>query len=302
MTALSSCETLVTDIPEARLSKTTSSLVVHSFISPQSPRINVVVSESIPLFSNSDEKEGIIKNALVKISDETNEVILPFDAKSGLYSIDQNKFKIVASKSYSLYVSDGTREVTAHCTVPGNTPIIKSYELDKVVSNPFWHQDTALTLKMSWHDIPADTNYYRVRAWAEIEYSVPDPTTKEKRVRNEFSFAWEETSGRSEWQSDHGLDGSLFSSPTGRVSMPSFPPVNSVDGDPKPFYAKCRLIVLTMMVYNADVNYFKYHRSLQQRLDTENPFTEPSIIYTNIKGGLGCFGAYNLGKLTYQPD
>jgi hypothetical protein len=57
-----------------------------------------------------------------------------------------------------------------------------------------------------------------------------------------------------------------------------------------------------MMVYNADVNYFKYHRSLQQRLDTENPFTEPSIIYTNIKGGLGCFGAYNLGKLTYQPD
>jgi hypothetical protein len=40
---------------------------------------------------------------------------------------------------------------------------------------------------------------------------------------------------------------------------------------------------------------------MQQRIDMDNPFSEPTVVYTNIEGGLGCFGAYNLGKLPYQP-
>lgn len=134
-----------------------------------------------------------------------------------------------------------------------------------------WEQDTALILKMNWQDIPNDTNYYRVRAFAKIEYSTPDPGITEKRTQNDFDFSWDEESGRAEWQSDRNLDGSLFSSPTGKVFMPTLSPIQTPNGIPKPFYSKCRLIAVAMMVYNSDVNYFKYHRSLQQRLDTENP-------------------------------
>jgi hypothetical protein len=57
-----------------------------------------------------------------------------------------------------------------------------------------------------------------------------------------------------------------------------------------------------MELYNADEHYYRYHRSLTERHDYTNPFTEPYLIYSNIEGGLGCFGAYNLGKLSYQPD
>lgn len=300
---LASCETLVNDIPASRLPKTASKLVVHSFISPQDPVINVVVSESVPVFSGSDAKQGVIKDALVKISDGTNEVVLPFDAANELYRIGQSQFKILASKKYTLSVSYAGRQVAAHCTVPDQTPAIKSYELDTLVtSNPAFGRDTALTLKMHWQDIKADTNYYRVTAAAEIEYSVPDPKGTNKRIRNQFNFLWDPTSGRSEWQSDRGLDGSLLSSPTGRALMPGFNSTKPNDGPTKPFYPRSRLISITMLVYNADINYFKYHRSLQQRLDTENPLTEPSQIYSNIEGGLGCFGAYNAGKLVYQPE
>lgn len=296
-----SCETLVTDIPEARLPKATSKLVVHCFISPQNPRIDVVVSESMPIFSKSEAHEGVIEDAVVRIADGTHEVTIPFDTSRQMYSISQDKFPLTASKTYSLFVSDGTRQVSAKCTVPKNAPAIKSYQIDTTMSSNAYREDTALTLKMSWQDIPADTNYYRVKAAADIEYSVLDAKSKEKRLRDEFYFTWEQMSGSNEWQSDRNLDGAVLWSPKGKTYMPSFPPVESKDGVSKPFFPKWRLISVTMMVYNTDVNYFKYHRSLQQRMDTENPFTEPGVIYSNIEGGLGCFGAYNVGKLTYQP-
>lgn len=300
---LVSCETVVDNIPETRLPKTASKLVVHSFISPQNTQINVAVTESTPLFSDMDEKEDVIETALVKISDEVNEITIPFDPKTRLYSIDQSKFPIVASKTYTLHVSEGERVVTAHCQVPGNTPVIQSYSLDTTTGSHFSREDTALVLKMSWQDIPNDTNYYRVRAQGEMEYSVPDAGSAGKRTRSELDFSWQESSGHSEWQSDRNLDGSLFSSPTGKLFIPTFiTPAPNSGSPPKQHDSQFRLIALTMMVYNSDVNYYKYHRSVQQRMDTENPLSEPSQIYSNIDGGLGCFGAYNAGKLIYRPE
>lgn len=55
-----------------------------------------------------------------------------------------------------------------------------------------------------------------------------------------------------------------------------------------------------MEVSNSDENYYKYHRSLETS-GNDNPFTEPSLVYTNINNGLGCFAAYNTAVLTYIP-
>ncbi|MHA4741636.1 DUF4249 domain-containing protein [Dyadobacter sp. MSC1_007] len=303
-TGLTSCETPVTDIPESRLPKTTSKLVVQSFISPQAPRINVAVSESVPLFTESEATGDVISNALVKISDGTLEVTIPFDGTTRMYSIEQSKFPILASKTYTLYISDGQRNVKAKCTVPAEAPVIQSYFLDTLIaSNPFSLRDTTITLKMNWRDIPAKANYYRVRAAMELEYSVPDPKNPksgEQRIKNEFSFNWDEAGGRNEFQSDQNLDGSLFSSPLGKANMPNF--VTGQGNNVQPiFHSKSKILSVTMAVYNTDINYFKYHRSIESRQNTDDPFTEPSLIYTNIEDGLGCFGAYNLGKLTYHP-
>jgi hypothetical protein len=41
-----------------------------------------------------------------------------------------------------------------------------------------------------------------------------------------------------------------------------------------------------------DENYFNYHRSVTNFQD-DNPFSEPTPVYTNITGGLGVFGSYS---------
>ena len=303
MVIIASCETLVTDIPESRLPHAESRLVVHSFISPQAERINVVVSESLPLFPQSDVTDRVVEDAVVKISDGTGEVVLPFDELTQMYSIDQSKFPIKVFKTYNLTVSAGMRNVTAQCTVPKNIPVIKSYVLDKVVSpNAFFGNDEAITLKMNWTDISGETNYYRVRARADIEYSIPAPKSQEKRIRNDFNFSWDEMTGRAELQTDQNRDGMLFSSPLGKVTLPNFTSAIPENTTQQPFNPKSKVMSVTMMIYNTDIHYHKFHKSMQVHVEADNPFSEPTTVYTNIQGGLGCFGAYNMGKVVYQPD
>lgn len=301
MLLLTACETMVSDIPEAKLPKTESKLVVHSFISPQSNYINVVVSESIPLFTQSDATGNRIENATVRISDGVNEITIPFDPKNKLYSIAQSKFPISASKTYSLSVSDGKRSVTAHCTVPKQTPVIKSYEIDMIVTSNPLYTDTAVTLKMTWQDFPKDTNYYRTSAFMDIDYNIPAETNKkeftEKRISGTYGFFWNWQMGRNEFISDNQLDGSLFTSPTGRASLPHAQEKTLANGKKITVYPKTKITAILMEVYNVDKHYYKYHRSQTVSDDTDNPFSEPAIIYTNIKGGLGCFGAYNAAQI-----
>ncbi|KAA6436796.1 DUF4249 domain-containing protein [Dyadobacter flavalbus] len=301
---LAACETMVSDIPEAKLPKGESRLVVNSFISPQLSYINVIVTESIPLFTKSDATGNKIENATVRISDGVNEVTIPFDPKNKLYSIPQSKFPISASKTYYLSVSDGKRSVTAQCTVPKQTPVIKSYEIDTVIRSYSLYQDTAVTLKMTWQDFPKDTNYYRVSAFMDIDYTVPVATDKqdftEKRISGTYDFNWNWQTGRNELISDNKLDGSVFTSPIGRASLPHEQEKTSANGKKVIIYPHTKITAINMEIYSVDKHYYKYFRSQTVSDNTDNPFSEPALIYTNIKGGLGCFGAYNAAQLKHS--
>ncbi|TLV00905.1 DUF4249 domain-containing protein [Dyadobacter luticola] len=300
----SACESLITDIPASKLPQVDSKLVVQCFISPQSSRINVVVTESVPVFGDVTGRGGVVRNAIVTISDGIKEAIVPYDTVSQLYSLDRTVFSILASKTYYLNVTDGKRTVTANCTVPGKVVIPKSFVIDTTFSNEV-STDTTLTLKMTWDDIRVDTNFYRVRASVDLDYNIPDglsaETFKEKRVRNRFNFNWDETIGRNDFQSDGNLDGISFTSPVGRILLPQASVYDYGNGNRFTVYPRSSIALVTMEVYNTDENYFRYHRSLEMRGNNDNPFIEPSLIFTNIKDGLGCFAAYNSGQLLYRP-
>lgn len=302
---LAACESLVTDVDQSNLPKVESKLVVQCFISPQAARINVVVTESIPLFTEPELKGGVIPNAIVKLSDGSREIVIPFDTTNQLYSIDKSALIISPGKTYFLSVTNGVRSVSASCTVPVSAVVPKTYEIDTSSSGDISARDTSLTVKYAWNDIAGQANYYRVRAALDLEYSVPEELSagqfKEKRVRNRFNFNWDDAIGRNDFRNDVNLDGTTFNSPIGRVKLPR--PLSYTAGDGKVYlsFPKSKIISVTMEVYNADEHYFKYHRSVQTRGDSDNPFVEPSLIYTNIEGGLGCFGSYNSGQLIYRP-
>ncbi|WP_221394163.1 DUF4249 domain-containing protein [Dyadobacter sp. NIV53] len=301
---ISACDSLVTEVSPDNLPDIQSKLVVQSFISPQASRTIVAVTESIPLFGESEAGTGAIKNALVRISDGVKKATIPFDTATNLYSITKEKFEIVAGKTYTLIVSDGKRTVTSTCKVPLKQTVAKTYVVDTTYSNNGFDQDTILTIKMTWQDIPVDTNYYRIRATVDLEYSIPDGTNaanfKEKRVTNRFNFRWDDTIGRNDFQSDANLDGAIFSSAIGRSTLPSVQIYDYGNGNRFVVYPKSKILAITFNIENTDATYFKYHRSLELS-GNENPFSEPTLIYNNIEGGLGCFAAYNTGSVVYKP-
>ncbi|MGG7662885.1 DUF4249 domain-containing protein [Dyadobacter sp. BHUBP1] len=303
---LTACESLVTEVDKGNLPQVASKLVVQCFISPQAARINVVVTESVPLFAEPDLKGGVIPNAVVKLSNGTQEAVIPFDTANQLYSVDKSALAILPGKTYFLSVVNGIRSVKATCTVPATAVVPATYKIDTSYSGSLSARDTSLTVKYNWNDIAGQTNYYRVHASLDLEYSIPEELSgngqfKEKRIRNRFNFNWDDTIGRNDFRSDVNLDGTEFSSPIGRVNLPD--PLSYSSNDTVYIsYPKSKIISITMEVYNTDEHYFKYHRSVQTRGDSDNPFVEPSLIYTNIEGGLGCFGAYNSGQLVYRPQ
>ena len=296
-----SCESPIDNIPMEKLPQTESRLVVNSVISPQLPYINVIVSESIPLFSNSNASEGRLTNATVRISDGVNEMVIPYDKENNLYSLEQSKFPIKVSKTYILTVSDGKRTVKAQCKVPNKAADIKSYDFDTLlIYNPI-HQDTAVTLRVSWQDVHADTNFYRINATMDFEFSTAIKEVEQKFVEHRNSvqerFNWNWQQGRNDYLSDNHLDGALLSSPMGKLHLPQTLDLISGDGKKVIFYPRTKIHSVLIEVYNVDKHYYKYERSLEIKNNSDSPFAEPSTIYSNVTGGLGCFSAYNASQV-----
>lgn len=304
LVSMTACETLVTDVGPDKLPATESKLVVQSFVSPQASRSTVVVTESVPIFGETDGTLTIIKNAVVKLSDGVQEVTLPYDSLGYSYSIEKSRFKIIAGKTYHLSVSDGKRNVTASCTVPMLTVPTRTYKVDTLYSGNPAMPDTVMTAQMTWQDIPGEINYYRARAILELEYTIMENTNpnapREQRVRTHFNADWDRTIGRNYIQNDVNLDGTVFSTPLGRFELPKNETFALANGGTYTLKPKNKIISITFEVDHTDEAYYKYHRSIQLR-NSENPFSEPALIYSNISGGLGCFAAYNTSHQAIKP-
>ncbi|CAG5067761.1 hypothetical protein DYBT9623_00484 [Dyadobacter sp. CECT 9623] len=305
---LTSCESLVTDIPPSKLPQIESKLVINSIISPQLPFINVIVSESAPMFNGAGAVEKSLDNATVLISDGINEMQIPYDSANKIYSLPQSQFPIVPSKKYVLTVSDGKRNVSAECTVPGKVPVIKSYAFDTLLILSSIYQnidplnkDSAITLNIAWQDIPSDTNNYKVHALIDFDYNVAAPKLNgvfvEKRIVVQHKFNWRWRTEKNEILSDNHLNGAILNSPVGKVNLPQQSERTNKDGSKVIVYPNTKIKEVLMSVFNIDINYYKYQRSLEIRNSSDNPFAEPTLVYTNVKGGLGCFGAYNAAQI-----
>ncbi|HEV7378763.1 MAG TPA: DUF4249 family protein, partial [Dyadobacter sp.] len=196
------------------------------------------------------------------------------------------------------------RSVKSSCTVPMVVASIKTTDIDTVFSNNTFHPDTTILVKMTWEDIKGVPNFYRVRAFLELEYTTLEGSNpenfKERRVRNRFSVDWDTDAGRNDLQNDINRDGTIFTSPQGRFKLPTSVVYALPTGELHTLEPRSKIIAIMFQVDNTDEEYFKYHRSLQMR-NTDNPFTEPALIYSNISDGLGCFAAYNTSMVTYRP-
>ena len=303
------CDSLVQDVDLDKLPSTDSKLVVQCFISPQSPYITAIVTESAPYFAET-VKEGdlVIENAIVTISDGQNEIQIPFDPETRLYALDAQLFPVKAGIKYFLKVTDGKRTISGESTIPRSLVPLKDFELTYNIDSTIplnAYQYPEVSLKMYWDDIKEEPNYYRVSAYLVYSFNgyTWDPDTQTPgvlRAQEKRVFSWDDDFGKNVFQSDINIEGSAFSSPRGYTSV-----VNSYneiiyEGKSLIFKSDTKIEQVSMSILNADEAYYKYHRSIENS-NNDNPFAEPSLIYSNITGGLGCFASYNMSTKEYRP-
>ena len=307
--ALASCGPLVETVPEFEPDHNEPKLVVHAYLSPKDTLVRVYVTQSNPMFSETDRpaESAIVTNATVLLADGVKEAALLYDSTTLSYSVSAYKIGgIRPGATYRLRVSDNKRSAEAKTTIPPAPPVIVSYRLDTSYGSPgsyYGRKDTTLTVQFTWRDQSGPGGYYRVagKAFLLTDYWEEGPGGRPvvRRGRATIPLQWDNTFGGSELQSDVGSDGEIMHSPIGRVSLkrPVFWTENGTEpGRP----VEVRSITLDLL--QTDENYYRYHQSAKaQDIAGDNPFAEPVLLYTNVKGGLGIFASYNSFSLDIKP-
>jgi hypothetical protein len=278
LVSLSSCEKEAdVKIPDVK-----AKLVVFSFISPQDSILKVIVRKTMPVFgtrsNNGSDDFKSIKGASVYISDGASRIQLFYDTLHFQYVSAVNELTIETGKEYFLEVSAEGTEVKASCRIPPATQIT-SIEFDTITeqySEPgseYFIQH--LEIHANWKDQYTETNYYRIYSEFEFDserFGYPDS-------KFEFiSFEKEVVSDQEGGNGNFSRKGTSWIDPN--------------MADPKYMPRKYRCYLLTI-----DKHYYTYHRWLSNN-DEDNPFAEPTLVPTNIEGGLGVFAGYNKSTLT----
>ncbi len=248
------CEDVATNVKMPPAEK---KIVVQCFISADDEIIKAIVTWSKPVLGTTVNAEPeVIMDAKVEIDGGGNKETLKWDATSKLYQLDSSFFNIEAGKAYTLTVTlPNGKNVSASCVVPAskNTSLALTHR-DTLLSD-FGGLEITCTFNYKDHD-GLNTNYYRLEGHAIY----PNP--------------WD----------DHSVNGD-FKKDTELKASNTYKVMYYEDNFDKPEKVKAWII-------NCDLNYFEYHKTLQGAQYNLGLFSEPSIVYSNVNGGLGCFGAY----------
>ena len=269
---LSSCEEMM--ITEIEAPPSEPKLVVYSVVSPQDSVIEVKVHKSNPLFSQAtyqwdEDRFPPVIDATVLLSGEGQSVTIPYNTEFKAYHIDRSAINIKANGFYELKVmAPGFSQVTAECTVPGQTPP------DIEITGSGMTEETGMEewyFEFRFKDLPEIGHYYSVNA--AVLYD---------SYMGEIGLTYNYFPGFKQGNSlvsDRSNDGGFFNYRT------------------YPFSVNSDNVWVSLSL--TDENYYKYAQSVYD-FQNENPFSEPTPVFSNIKGGLGVFAGMN-SRVTAVP-
>lgn len=284
---LLSCESLIKEIDPSFLPETDSKLVVACFISPQDTILAAKVTETKLLIGTTGDIREDITNATVNLSDGSKSIRLIYNPKLGYYRALPSELPILVGKTYTITVNtpDG-RQVNASTTVPSNVTI-KEVKIDSATVNDFQQGNTVTNtefdVKVIWQDKVGETNYYRAISAYDVSYEISETRTNKKLSDTLISSLVDLRT-----IDDKDTDGQLLS-----LSRTFVPSMNIAGVQNNRVVRGKSLNKIKVGLFQADIHYYNYHTSLRRQRENNNPFAEPVLLYTNINGGFGCFGAYN---------
>jgi hypothetical protein len=236
-------------------------LVVYGYLTAEDDTIKLSVQYSKPIYTVTNyytEFYPPVTDATVKISDGSTTINLVYDAYQRKYV--SAEMQVMAGKTYSLEITTPRSErVTASCTVPtSEVPVV---EITSVEDDPTYNFNKIINFRL--RDIPGKGHYYRVLI-AQI-FSYPEFPEFPDYVYHVPLETGEE------YFSDANKDGEYF----------IFKAVVQDLGEDD---------YLTFYTSITDEHYFNFHKSVLG-FQSDNPFSEPTPVYSNIEGGLGVFAA-----------
>lgn len=271
------CFLLVSCTKEAmvKLPETKPLPVMYSYICPTDSVIRLKLMSSSPVF-NSDPIDilAAVPDAIVKISSAQGTAQLIFDRTTGYYELKTNSYPIVPGQDYKMTVTTTNGDVaTAETQVPFTTVPINMVTVETITEN----NQTGDRIKAFFTDEANSVNYYRIAASHGFVYTGQIDTIVNDTQMNEL-------------YSDLNHNGES-STLAGKFSQSS----DSTEYYSAEYYE--------VFLYNCSESYYKFYKSLKNYSGVGMSFpppAEPTLMYSNVKGGFGCFGAYTRSMLRYK--
>ena len=269
------CETVV----DVELPKHEPVIVVNSFFNPDSVwKLNLTRSQD----ALENESFQNIADATVEIFESGKIITELKHTDNGIYSANNSKPQ--SGKTYELRVTaPGFADVTSSDVVPQRIEI-SDVKVDTVINSDNMNE---LMLSIVFTDPPEKGNKYHIALWTKNSYYSKNGMEAIYFSSNDLLVA----------ENDFGENGEFFGNEVvfddvllagKQYELKLFVPGFDYWDD---FYTMDELVVVLSSVSNA---YFKYHTSFEKHeYSGDNPFSEPSIVYNNIKNGFGIFAGYN---------
>lgn len=275
---------------KVKLPKSEKLLVVQCLISPNKSQINVNVNWTEDYFNNPNQGVNTaVSNCIVELTTNGIKYTLP-ELGTGLYSIDSSILKIVPGQTYSLYVKEPKgKEATAICTVPEiSNSYISFASLDSQVLKGNNFEQKNFIFNFNIYDDGNKKDYYDLYTAAYFS----GWTYLYDQFGNIVDSTWQ--TNRQDTYLDIDLrfkDDQDFNGQTKKISIHMPEPQSIGPGGPRT--SGSRYDTIEVLNVQGNEAYYKYHKSiLTFSQNNGDPFSEPTIIYSNINGGIGIFAAY----------
>jgi hypothetical protein len=173
-----------------------------------------------------------------------------------------SEFQVMAGETYRIDVSaPGFSSVYATTIVPNATPVLSS-----------------ATVQIEEEYM--DGGYYNMN----FQYSLEWSDVSDQPDYYEVSIQQNDNELLYENYDDEDLNGGVF-----RKKIESYE--GTVGEAAEPFH---------IYILNTSEDYYRYKRSLKN-LNFGDPFAEPTLVYSNVVNGLGCFGSYTGSSVFVSP-
>lgn len=240
--------------------------VIYGYICPDDTIIRVKVTLSQPLYKTSTvDIYAPVMDANVSLTGQQGIAQLVYNPLTEYYEIKTASYPINLGATYKITVVMSNGEIsTAETQVPISIVPITTISVESVTEQ-YGNYDL---YKVFFNDIGGQTNYYRLAmTYAQTFPFATDTTYSDANV--------------SELYSDAGHDGESL-----RLNTRYYTPYDTI-------------LFTDVYLFNCSPSYYNFHKSLLN-YSGDNPFSEPSLTYSNVKGGFGCFGAYTRSRFRFK--